>query len=270
ERPVSIPEGALQRAKYDKMDPNRRKLEVDLEVEGGGAGVFNVDLKKLYQFKNDEWKYDKIPEIMDGKNVADFFDEDIEARLEELEREEERLEREGFYDEEEVEMDDSDEEALKLAAKEVEKKRDLLMRESRMKKSKNRAILPAKFKKRSAADMTAAFAARGIDIEERARSLTRKRTRSESRAADTNDRMSLAREQSLAAKRHKGVSQSRDRSTMGLKSAESRSISQKVLQFAQRPMNANAKASESDRKILTKMPKHLFSGKRGNGSASHR
>ena len=38
---------------------------------------------------------------MDGKNIADFIDPDIEAKLEALEREEEKLEKEGFYDEEE-------------------------------------------------------------------------------------------------------------------------------------------------------------------------
>lgn len=46
----------------------------------------------------DEWKYDKLPEIMDGKNVYDFIDPDIEAKLNALEEEEERLEGEGFYD----------------------------------------------------------------------------------------------------------------------------------------------------------------------------
>ncbi|KAJ3347842.1 Nucleolar GTP-binding protein 1 [Entophlyctis luteolus] len=273
-RPASIPETVLSRPKYDRSDPSRRKLEVDLEVEAGGAGVFNVDLKKLYQFKNTEWKYDKIPEIMDGKNIADFFDEDIEARLAELEREEERLEREGFYeDEAEVEMDDSDEEALMAAAKEIEKKKQLLIRENVMKKSKHRAILPHQFKKKTVSEMTAHFAEKGIDIEERARSLVRKRGRSESRApsvAASSSGMSLAREQSLAAKRHKGASKSRDRSTMGVKDEKQRAVSQKVLHFAQRPLNAHAKASESDRRILTKMPKHLFSGKRGSGSASHR
>jgi nucleolar GTP-binding protein len=35
---------------------------------------------------------------MDGKNVADFIDPDIAAKLEALEREEEKLEAEGFYD----------------------------------------------------------------------------------------------------------------------------------------------------------------------------
>lgn len=41
-----------------------------------------------------------MPEILDGKNVADFIDPDIEEKLEALEREEERLEAEGFYDSE--------------------------------------------------------------------------------------------------------------------------------------------------------------------------
>ena len=46
---------------------------------------------------DDSWKGDAIPEIMDGKNVADFIDPDIAEKLEALEREEERLEAEGFY-----------------------------------------------------------------------------------------------------------------------------------------------------------------------------
>jgi hypothetical protein len=34
---------------------------------------------------------------LDGKNVADFIDPDIAAKLEALEREEEKLEAAGFY-----------------------------------------------------------------------------------------------------------------------------------------------------------------------------
>ena len=48
--------------------------------------------------ENDEWKSDIIPEIMDGKNIADFIDPDIAERLDALEREEEKLAAEGFYD----------------------------------------------------------------------------------------------------------------------------------------------------------------------------
>ena len=50
---------------------------------------------------NDDWKQDIIPEIMDGKNVADFIDPDILDKLEALEREEEKLQAEGFYESEE-------------------------------------------------------------------------------------------------------------------------------------------------------------------------
>ena len=42
-----------------------------------------------------------MPEIMDGKNIADFIDPDIMEKLEALEREEERLQAEGYYDDEE-------------------------------------------------------------------------------------------------------------------------------------------------------------------------
>ena len=45
ERKPFVPEGYVQRKKYDLTDPERRKLERDLEAEGGGAGVFSADLK---------------------------------------------------------------------------------------------------------------------------------------------------------------------------------------------------------------------------------
>ena len=32
---------------------------------------------EYYLLANEEWKYDKIPEIVDGKNIADFIDPDI-------------------------------------------------------------------------------------------------------------------------------------------------------------------------------------------------
>lgn len=38
---------------------------------------------------------------MDGKNIADFIDPDIAEKLEALEREEEKLAAEGFYDSDE-------------------------------------------------------------------------------------------------------------------------------------------------------------------------
>jgi nucleolar GTP-binding protein len=40
-----IPEVVKLRKKYDKNDPSRRKLERDIELEEGGAGVYNINLK---------------------------------------------------------------------------------------------------------------------------------------------------------------------------------------------------------------------------------
>jgi hypothetical protein len=38
--------------------------------------------------KNAEWRYDVIPEIVDGMNISDFYDPDIEELLDRLEQEE--------------------------------------------------------------------------------------------------------------------------------------------------------------------------------------
>jgi nucleolar GTP-binding protein len=112
-----IPDAVKERKKHDKEDPEKRRLLKDREAEEGGAGVFNINMKSTfiaccadhftkiitedYLLANPEWKMDAIPEIMDGKNVADFIDPDIAEKLEALEREEERLEAEGFYDSDE-------------------------------------------------------------------------------------------------------------------------------------------------------------------------
>ena len=47
--------------------------------------------------KNPEEAYDAIPEIWEGKNIADFVDPDIMAKLDALEKEEEEREKNGFY-----------------------------------------------------------------------------------------------------------------------------------------------------------------------------
>ena len=41
--------------------------------------------------KNPDWKYDIVPEFMDGKNIADYVDPDILEKLTKLEEEEELL-----------------------------------------------------------------------------------------------------------------------------------------------------------------------------------
>jgi nucleolar GTP-binding protein len=48
-----------------------------------------------------------LPEVWNGHNVADFIDPEIMEKLNQLEAEEEKLEKIGYYDEKE--MSDSEE-----------------------------------------------------------------------------------------------------------------------------------------------------------------
>jgi nucleolar GTP-binding protein len=120
ERKAFIPEGVKDRVKYDKNDPNRRRVERDDEVEMENLGIYSSDVRSKcelvqstdiadmiaenYLLAVDSWKHDIMPEFLNGKNVADFIDPDIAEKLEALEREEEALEAQGFYasDDEEI------------------------------------------------------------------------------------------------------------------------------------------------------------------------
>jgi Nucleolar GTP-binding protein 1 (NOG1) len=46
-----IPDVVKDRGLYDWNDPDRRRLEKDLEVEAGGAGAYSVDLKSPLPFR---------------------------------------------------------------------------------------------------------------------------------------------------------------------------------------------------------------------------
>ena len=97
-RPAFIPP-SVQREKQIKSEGAelpKRRLEKDIEAENGGPGVYSMDMRKNYLLDNDDWKYDQMPEFIEGKNVMDFIDPDIDQRLAELEAEEEaRLEEEA-------------------------------------------------------------------------------------------------------------------------------------------------------------------------------
>ena len=91
-RPAVIPHSvALNRARKASGEL-KIVTEKELQEENGGAGVYSADLRKNYMLDDDDWKYDIVPEIYNGKNVADFIDPEIDERLAELEREEDELE----------------------------------------------------------------------------------------------------------------------------------------------------------------------------------
>lgn len=87
ERLPTIPEEILAGKKHVLGRPNMKEMQ----EEHGGAGVFEFPLQEHFLLENQDWKYDIIPEFMDGKNIADFIDPEIEEKLRLLEEEEDAL-----------------------------------------------------------------------------------------------------------------------------------------------------------------------------------
>lgn len=273
ERPPVVQE----RVVYDHNDPMRRKLERDIERENGGAGVYIKDWKKSYMLRDDEWKYDAIPEIWDGKNIADFFDADIVAKLDALEREEEALEAAGYYDKEEEEEETEETLDRKKLAKTIRDKKLLMLNRHRSVKvlHKNRPVAQRSRQILSTSDFKESMKSMGLDAGEaadqavaRSRSSTRKRARSVSRGPEDveegADDKKRARSKSVAGVRDRSASAS------GLRDEVQQSEVERIIRKAQRERNLRGRAGEADRHIGTAMPRHLFQGKRKNGTHDRR
>lgn len=287
ERPAFIPEGALNRKKYGTSDPERRKLERDIENEEGGAGVYNINLKKNYLLENDDWKMDKIPEIFNGKNVYDFIDPDIEERLAELEAEEEALEQSGFYNsDEEIETDQQAE--IRSKAEYIREKHQLARNEARLRKGslKNRAIIPRTKTSsgRTVLGLESHLDKIGMDpslATARARAQSKSRGRSTtSRHGEDADMMdvdmdvdgaNLSRKQLLERAKSRARSASKvSRRNEGLKDEESRSKAERLAKLSQKKMNRLARQGEADRHETVALRKYLVAGKRGLGKNQRR
>lgn len=292
-----IPDVIKERKKYDRDDPDRKKLLRDAELEEGGAGVFNINIKQDYILANPEWKMDVMPEIMNGKNVADFIDPDIAEKLEALEREEEKLEAEGFYDSDEDIFDSEDEREAIEAKKALGHK---IHSQNVKKAMKNQSRLPRTAGLRTLSELTTELKKAGYDpssIEARAGIIAKaqgaKRKRAEAdmdvdmedgdgdaSEGDEGDWMDVDGEEQTPNKRVKVNSGAviakhprapkSNRQFAGMRDQQQASKAVKLRNLGQRERNRLAKAGEADRVIQTKMPKHLFAGKRKAGKTNRR
>jgi len=169
-----------------------------------------INIAENYILANPEWKMDVIPEIMDGKNVADFIDPDIEEKLEALEREEEKLQAEGYYDSDMVSLfclfmaplhfsshrhcpqfDSEDEREAEQAQIALQYK---IKSQSIKKSKKNQAWLPRTAGLRTLSELTTELTKAGYDaskIQQRAKVIARvqgaKRKRDETEGAEDED-----------------------------------------------------------------------------------
>lgn len=281
ERAAFIPDSFKNMEKYSAEDPNRRKLAREIEEENGGAGVFNINLKDKYLFEDDEWKNDVIPEIIDGKNIADYIDPEIMEKLKLLEEEEEKLMEEGFYD-----SDDEDYSAegyeqlsaekvedIKAKAKWIREKQAMMINEGRLRKSlHNKAVLPRNKIIKSYQEMESHMDSIGVDT-------TRLKEAAMQNAFDnqyqeTGADVIVAENSSLAAiKRNSakgGKLTQSNRELDGVDDAEARFRAERLQKIQRRERNRMARAGESDRHNTVALPKHLSSGKRGIGKTDFR
>ncbi|XP_076456170.1 GTP-binding protein 4-like [Babylonia areolata] len=239
DRPPVIPAGVQQ--KKEKA-AKRRKLERDIELEQGDD--YTLDLRKEWDLKNPADRYDNIPEIFNGKNVADFIDPEIDTKLGKLMEEERLREEAGFYD---LPSEDDDEKELEAQLEKIQEQRKLKRLEAIDKRNNNRSIMPR-----------SASLARG-----------RKRKREESAGpSESAEGRSASASQARSVTASRTRSQTRDRS--GLRDETMVTKAKKISRKAQKPRNHQAKKGEGDRVILNMKPKHLFAGKRKSGKTDRR
>ncbi|KAK4684231.1 nucleolar GTP-binding protein, partial [Tremellales sp. Uapishka_1] len=284
ERKAFIPEGVLSKKKFDKTDPERIRVERDDELAFEGMGIYSTDLKKRYLLADDSWRYDIMPEIMEGKNIADFIDPDIAEKLEALEREEEALEAEGFYASDDEEILDSDEEQFRADAEQVRTKKLSIKKISQEKNHlQNRPIIPRKKKSVTLSEFTSNMRTAGHDpsvIEKRAKRLLAKKQADWEAAEAANPggaEMDVDMDEveevepkrsraSMAANRTPG----KNRQFVGMATKAQSEKAIELRKFAQREPNRLAKASESDRHVPITRPKWMLAGKRKGGKTDRR
>lgn len=129
-------------------DASAKKTARDLMWENGGPGVWAPDYRAIYDLKDNSWKFDSIPEIMNGKNIADYIDPDIEAKLAQLEEEEAQLikEHEAADMENPEESDLEEEEAAAVTA--IREKKKVIKMMKHTNQTQNRPIMPREIRGR--------------------------------------------------------------------------------------------------------------------------
>lgn len=127
----------------------RKKTARELMWENGGPGVWAPDYREQYDLEDPEWRFDAIPQILDGKNIADYVDPDIDAKLQLLEEEEERLQAEyTAANMEKMDDDESLDEMEKAQVGEIRDRVKIMRTYKERSGGRNRPALPREIRGR--------------------------------------------------------------------------------------------------------------------------
>jgi len=283
DRPPCIPETL----KMNKKDIAKKRMaewelqqtlyyEMDDEYTG-------INSKDRYLLDNPDWRYDKVPEIMDGKNIFDYWaPQEIEEKMDQLEREELIRLREYQNEIEELELlnmkyELSDELKDKLAR--IKKKRDKLMLEKNWKKNTRFTPLARDTRayqgpprtinnfERHLEDLgydsslaVQGALERGEEKEKRERSLSRSQSRVRSGTPD--------RSRSESRPGRKRTRDEYQRSLTPKPGQGFKDLPQKLRALSKerdslKRLRQDGRRGEADRHHYDLKPKHLFSGKMG-------
>jgi nucleolar GTP-binding protein len=272
ERPAYLPPSVM--AEFEAgIKPSQMKTEKDWENELGGPGVYFPKLSKHYILDDDSWKEDIVPEIMDGMNILDYVDPDIEQRLVELEMEEEGRLRAEEQEEIEREKPFQLDRTAKLAVEVIKNKVAIRKMERALNKSrtnsapKSRAMEVALDKQRK----NIGGAAGGAEIESRPK---RNRSQSAEVALETERGLSshVTTGRSRALTRS---SRSNDRAMSVNRGEGFKDVSQKLRAVSLTRRDAkiwskDGRKGEGDKSVPDMFPKHLFKGKMTMGTRRSR
>lgn len=294
-RGANIPESVLrQREAMDTADKGARRTEKDIMWENGGPGVYKPDYRKHWRdLEDDAWRYDAVPDIMDGKNVFDFVDPDIAAKLAELEAEEEQLlEEEAARPDTEAEALDAETAALHEAIQQtIDDKRQTRRREKAAAQHRGPVSRNSRARRTTAQAMERDLDAHAVptdgavgrvrsaaqEEDDRGRKRTRGRGR-DSAEGDDGEEMDVADAQMRTKKRRAvvvgrdhSVGPARDRTVMGMKSSDdAKKVAKRAHKELRRKMARDRRAGDADRHSGPKLVKWQNSGKMSLGTRNSR
>jgi len=194
--------------------------------------------------------------------------------LDQLEKEEQLREKAGLYDEE-LSSDDEDKRELRRQAFLIRQKQLLASKDSRERKHSTKPRMPRQGRKRerSGARLERDLESLGVDVSvKKMRHLSTvagRRSRSVKKLRVARSK-SQSRGSSAVSQSTRSRSRSKSRVEIGLPDEKTRAKAILLSKKAQKKSNRLAKIGEADRRIPSKMPKHLFTGKRGIGKTDRR
>jgi len=244
----------------------RRKTQRDYEWENGGPGRYQYNDRLTWDLENQDWVDDIQPDIMDGHNLYDIVDPDIEQRLMELEDEEEArvaaLEVEQASAPARFRMEDSTLEAVQFIRDKIKvMKMERAAKNSTVRRTHSQSVAVDRFNARTGSQEPANKG---------------KRMRSMSAASDAMERDRSASSYVSTKTSRALTNTSRDRSLSTERGSGYQDVAQKmkavrISKLKARPLRTQGKRGEADSRVEKMMPKHLFTGKvKSNGKRDRR